>query len=283
MATWPKKRWFMLAGVLSAAVGTTVGLAVHGLAGPGHAGAVVASGIVGAGFTGWTVLAVCLQLRQRRRGQELRGLVNVRPLTGRLPLDLGSWAVDPVLADELVRLLCRRRPERIVECGSGWTTVLMAACLAELEIGTVTALEHEEKFARQTRELLAAGGAADRAEVLLAPLEAQDVDGTDWLWYHPTVVESVEGPIDLLLVDGPPGKLAAEIRYPAIPLLRNRLARDCVVFLDDGFRDDEMRTARSWGRKLGVEPVLVPRGGGFWILDGAGSERKPPEGETRCS
>lgn len=269
LASWPKRRWATVGGSASVAVGLAAGAAARGLSAATVPEAVVL-GVVAAAATLAAVLVVLLVVRHWVRGREIRALVNVRPLTGKLPLDLGGWAADPVLADELVRALCRRRPARVVECGSGWTTVLTAACLEVLGTGEVVALEHEQGYARRTRELVAACGAADRAEVLLAPLERQDLDGEQRPWYARDAVQAIEGPVDLLLVDGPPGFLASEIRYPAVPLLRDRLADGCLVVLDDGYRSDEARIARAWGRELGVEPVLEASRAGFWMLDRGG-------------
>lgn len=277
IAVWPKRRWATVGGCMSVLVGLAVGMGVYGLWARFVAGAVIL-GILAAAFTLVVAFLVYLQVGQWQRGQAIQALVNVRPLTGRLPVDLGDWAADPVFADEVVRSVCRRQPRRIVECGSGWTTVLMAACLEELGGGTLVAMEHDEGFARRTRHLLAACGCSERADVRLAPLGSHDLAEADRLWYDPGVVEQIEGPIDLLVVDGPPGPLGSEIRWPAVPVLCHRLAEDCVVYLDDGLRDDEARIARSWGRELGVRPKLDPRGGGFWILDRADDEAGKEEG-----
>jgi hypothetical protein len=40
-------------------------------------------------------------------------------------------------------------------------------------------------------------------------------------------------------------------RFPLVPLLRNRLAEECVLFLDDAARVDEREVANSW---LGLLP-----------------------------
>lgn len=267
MSMWSKRRWAVLGGLLSVGVGAGVWLVLLLVAERGTVGARALAAIFGAVVTSWAVFLSYLQIRQSRHADELRAFVNIRPLTKRLPVDLGGWAANPVLVDQLMRFLCGRRPNQVVECGSGWTTVLTAACLDELGCGAVVALEHEGQFAEKTRELLRSYTDTERATVRLAPLRSQNVTGHKRPWYEPDVVESIEGPIDVLFVDGPPGGLATQIRYPAVPLFYDRLAEDCVVILDDGFRDDEKQIARVWGRQLGVAPVLEPRGGGFWILD----------------
>ncbi|MCW3064342.1 MAG: Methyltransferase domain, partial [Solirubrobacterales bacterium] len=56
--------------------------------------------------------------------------------------------------------------------------------------------------------------------------------------------------IDLLLVDGPPA-FEPEIalsRYPALPVLAERLAPDATVVLDDIDRPGELAILETWER-----------------------------------
>lgn len=269
ITAWSNRKCAIRVGILSVAVGVVISITVYGLTGPGPFWLALIFGGASTTLTAVAVFFCILQLRQTRRTREIRSLTNVRPLTRRLPLDLGSYAANPLFADAVVRTLCRRRPDQIVECGSGWTTVLMATCLAQLQNGEVLALEHDERFADRTRDLLLAAGGSARGSVVFAPLERQDVAGEERLWYNSDVLRSVRGPIDVLLVDGPPGHLAPKVRYPAVPLLKRRLAEDCIIFLDDGFRDDEANIAQAWGQALDIDPDLRAHDSGFWVLDRA--------------
>ncbi|MDH5711928.1 MAG: class I SAM-dependent methyltransferase, partial [Gammaproteobacteria bacterium] len=53
-------------------------------------------------------------------------------------------------------------------------------------------------------------------------------------------------PIDILVIDGPPGFLQKNSRYPSLPLLFDRLSESCSVFLDDAARDDERELVAQW-------------------------------------
>lgn len=275
LAGWTAGRWKVIAGtggVLGAALAAMA--AYYQVAGPT---ARVLWALPAALFGGATgsggVLVLYLLLRHKKRLRdaeaELRALVNVRPLTGKLPLDLGGWAVNPVPADRMTRLLFERRPRLVVECGSGWSTVLMALCLRELSEGRVVALEHLERFADRTRTLLRRYGVADRAEVIHAPIEDVRVDGETWPWYGVDPQEAVDGPVEVLLVDGPPGNLAPRSRYPAVPLFADQLAESWAVVLDDGHREDESWIAERWGRRLGVAPTFEPAGQGVFVFESA--------------
>jgi len=277
LATWPRRRWIAIGAVtalLGGAGGAGAGFALGSAS--WRIPALVLGLMLGAGFGGAMPLTLYLGVRNSWRTEQglatLEALVNVRPLSGPLPLSLGGWAADPALMDVLLRLLADRRPDLVVECGSGWSTVLLARCLAELGRGRLIAFEHDERFAEQSRALLSPYEAGERVRVVHAPLAERDVDGERRLWYGPQVEAALDDDpsgslIGVLLVDGPPGGAAARSRYPVVPVLRSRLSDDGVILLDDGYREDEAWAAREWGRSLGVEPRFVASGHGIWRLD----------------
>jgi predicted O-methyltransferase YrrM len=205
--------------------------------------------------------------------RQLAALINIRPLSGPLPVDLGGWSSEPVLVDRVLREVERRQPAMVVECGSGWSTLLVGLCLRELGRGELVALEHDDRQARRSCEMLRRHGAGERARVVLAPLRLDVPAGPTRLWYGIDADDLFPVPIDLLLVDGPPGAVGRRARYPAVPLLRDRLAPDALIILDDGHREDERWISDQWAVELGVRPELVPWGAGMWIFDLA--ERKP--------
>ena len=63
---------------------------------------------------------------------------------------------------------------------------------------------------------------AEFAEVRHAPLKRGMIGDAEWYWYDPEQLEGIDD-IDLLLVDGPPGMIQKNSRWPALPLLFDRL------------------------------------------------------------
>jgi len=94
-----------------------------------------------------------------------------------------------------------------------------------------------------------------------------DVEGRPWKWYDLREIPPMERPIDMLVVDGPPAGVQHLARYPALPVLRHRLARTAEIFLDDGARDDEREIAKLWGTQIDDIEVtwLETEKGGFWL------------------
>ncbi len=163
-----------------------------------------------------------------------------------LPLPpFGGWPVTSEVGRLLVATVLERQPRLIVECGSGLSTLLCAYALRKIGRGRIVSLDHDRQFAEQTRVLLAAHDLTEWAEVVYAPLVPAEIGGAIWQWYDIASLKDVDG-IDVLIVDGPPGNVQAQSRYPAVPLLRDRLALDAIIVLDDADRKDERAIVQRW-------------------------------------
>lgn len=163
-----------------------------------------------------------------------------------LPLPpLGGWALSSDAALTLARLIVSEEPELIVETGSGSSTVVAALAVAKNGHGRVMALEHDIEFGRATRKLLRDRSLEEYATVVDAPLKTYRIGGEDYRWYDiPEGTMNV--PIDLLLVDGPPGPTGPRARFPALPLLIDDLSTTAKILVDDAGRPDEIEIAQKW-------------------------------------
>lgn len=175
------------------------------------------------------------------------------------PLAADGWALGERGLELLLAELDSGR-ERVVECGSGRSTVVVARRLAALGRGTVHALEHDPGWAARTREALRSEGLAERATVIEAPLEPDPVAAPDCRWYSRSALDRLpESGVDLLLVDGPPaspGSGRERSRYPALPRLAARLAAGATVIVDDAERSGERWALDRWQREHGLSLEL---------------------------
>ncbi len=198
-----------------------------------------------------------LHLETQRQTQAHLNLARLTSLEGRLP-PLGGWAASADLMVLVLDELLKRRPGLVVECGSGTSTVLLALTIREHGLPTrVVALEHDERFYSATRAMLEQHGLFDVAEVRLAPLTATSLSDHPTRWYAESALAGLED-IGLLLVDGPPAWTGSEARYPAVPLLCERLAPSAVVVADDTIREEDRLVAERWRTMLpgfGVETL----------------------------
>jgi Methyltransferase domain len=183
-------------------------------------------------------------------------------------LPWSDWAMRPaaiaLLVDEM-----RVGRRRVVELGSGVSTVILARGARELG-ARIVSFEHDRAWAEEIRRLLRRER-LDVATVVDAPLTELDtialaVPSEPTLrapraWYELAAVRGAcPARIELLVVDGPATAEAPDvlIRAPALPALRDRLAKECTIVLDDVSRPADRRTAELWRHALGGELELPP-------------------------
>jgi Methyltransferase domain len=154
-----------------------------------------------------------------------------------------DWAGRP---DYLAAVLeaCVQQPGPVLECGSGASTILLAATAG----GHVYSLEHDRFWARRARWGLRAAGL--RGSVMYRPL--RDYDGYQWYENEgPTLLPKLA----LVICDGPPGSTRGG-RYGLLPRMRGRLEPGCLVLLDDAEREGEQETIARWQSEFEID-VLV--------------------------
>lgn len=174
--------------------------------------------------------------------QQLEALDNLYWRTGlprgALPPTRG-WAGSPDFLCHVADAIMERKPDTILECGSGVSTIVSAQCCKLRGGGKVISLDHDPFFGQKTRERLAALGLQDYVDVKVLPLVEQSVSGETYKWYDLSGVELPEE-VDLIVVDGPPAGLTSpEGRYPVGPLVFPRLSKKGAVIFDDTNRQGE--------------------------------------------
>lgn len=168
-----------------------------------------------------------------------------------------AWAISPDFGRELVRLIRLRKPETILEFGSGVSTLLAAYALEKNGSGRIISIDHDAEWAGVTAQYLSAHSLQLRAEIVHAPLTDVLVASQSWQFYDPTALEVV-GPVDMLVVDGPPGALAPLARYPALPLVESLLNPSAVIVMDDADRPGETAVIDRWQREFGPFDIYRP-------------------------
>lgn len=161
-----------------------------------------------------------------------------------LPL-LREWAASPDFLLLLAEHVIQKKPECIIECSSGASTVVLAQCAKLNGYGHILSLEHDAYYAERTRQQLIKQGLEDWATVIDAPLINYEFNRQNYQWYKLNAqIENIC--IDMLVIDGPPADLNRCARYPAGPLLLPLLNENSVVFLDDADRPDEQEVIQRW-------------------------------------
>lgn len=169
--------------------------------------------------------------------------------------ELGGWAMTSGTLVWIVDQIATGRISTILECGSGSSTVWFALALEQRGTpGHITSLESNADYADETRARLAELGLSHRADVLTAPLANLKIKGREpQPWFDFSVLGDDITDVDLLFVDGPIGGpvkgISLEARYPALPVLADRLTDNALVILDDTDRQDERNIVEQWVAK----------------------------------
>ncbi|MBB5751401.1 class I SAM-dependent methyltransferase [Prosthecomicrobium pneumaticum] len=127
----------------------------------------------------------------------------------------------------------------VVELGAGQTTLLLdRMAKAGGDRPAIRTVEHDPRWAERI-------GAQVAHPLIAAPLRSRRMDGRKVSFYDVDPAE-LGRDIALAVIDGPPASTARRrfARLGAFELLRDRLAADCIVIVDDAERIGERRLSR---------------------------------------
>jgi len=158
-----------------------------------------------------------------------------------------DWSAAADFLKLIVDHVLEHKPKVVLECSSGVSSVVLAKALALNGEGKLWSLENGVEYAQRTRDQLQRFELSN-ATVLDAPLQAIKINEVEYQWYD--LAKLPDFRIDMLVIDGPAGFIQKNSRYPALPLLLEKLADNAVIFLDDAARDDELELVRQWQREF---------------------------------
>ena len=153
-----------------------------------------------------------------------------------------DWAAPMAFIEEMVDMVALTDGP-IVECGSGVTTLLLDKLCDDRPVHT---LEHDRKWHKKIVNEV------DHVRVHLTPI----VDYGEYQWYK--VPKALPDNIGLMVCDGPPGHIG---RYGAVPQLRDKMAPDCIILMDDGWRESEVM--EQWRKQFGITYRIDNQGRGI--------------------
>jgi hypothetical protein len=161
-----------------------------------------------------------------------------------------AWGNDGFAADvDFLTELARRAattPGPILECGTGLTTVVLAALAGPRGVA-VWSLEHDAAWRDRVAGVLAQCRLKG-VQLCHAPLRSY---GPFW-WYAPPF-DRLPPAFSLVACDGPPDNTPGG-RVGLLPVLRSRLPHGTVILLDDAAREKEAWALRRWMQE---EPLRV--------------------------
>jgi len=163
----------------------------------------------------------------------------------------------------------------LVEFGSGLSTVILGTFAAK-HGAKIVSFDHEAAWQKHVAAWIPseARAAVELVHAPLAPFRGRNGESPTG-WYDVAhVIPAIErsGPIDVVIVDGPPAyQVGKELaRLPALEVVHPYLAKSVTVVLDDIMRAGEKQVAAVWSQALGTahRDLAVEAGVGLWQVGG---------------
>ena len=152
----------------------------------------------------------------------------------------GRWAMGESGFNEVLQMIREVKPARIVEFGSGISSIRLAMTFPNVEI---TSIENSLKFFNEVRALKEKYVPENLLNLKFSPLRFQRYGASFFLTYQPVEVpESV----DCVIVDGPPTMFTVRGREACLYQVYNSLRTGGVVIIDDYRRRSERMVVRNW-------------------------------------
>lgn len=159
-----------------------------------------------------------------------------------------GWAISPDFGAIILKNIKNNKIENILECGSGVSTLIICYLMKQLGRGHLFTLEHDSKYAAQTRKQLQDNNLTNYATIIETKLIPYTINDKEWQWYDIGSIKD-DQKFDLLIVDGPPFQLQQQSRYPALPIIDEYLTDGAVVLIDDCKREQDKQVVKLWLKK----------------------------------
>jgi predicted O-methyltransferase YrrM len=176
-----------------------------------------------------------------RQGEFYSQLLRLLDLSAPIP-STRSWAASPDVLLTLLDLAKSSKPARVLDLGSGMSTLVLAKSAPQAEI---ISIDNSVEYAGKTEKLLASHGVTN-VDVRVAALTPH-ASGVDW--YDLAQFSGISN-IDFLFVDGPPGSKNPKARHPAILECISKLSPRAVIVIDDAGREGEREMAHEFAKLL---------------------------------
>jgi hypothetical protein len=202
----------------------------------------------------------------QRDGTHFDSMVSIFTFIGQLrhPLPLESKSsVSPEALNLIINEIIVKKPELIIEVGSGYSTIIIGYCLERNGKGKLLALEHSKGGYEMMSNLIESHQLKDHIDLVFCPLKVYNLDDKDYLWYA-FDLNTIKDRAQMLVINGPPPDKQKNIRYPAVPLMYDHLADVATIYFEGGERE----VVNMWIDKyFDLKPVLEETEKGLYILE----------------
>ncbi|MGN6552936.1 MAG: O-methyltransferase [Verrucomicrobiota bacterium] len=187
---------------------------------------------------------------------QVNGLIQIQnAMNGKSVLrPLRGWAMSPDAMTWILADLQERTAPRVIEFGSGQSTVILAAALKHLK-GELVSIEHDLDYSSVIQRQVNACGLAGQVQFIHAPL-CHSSDELPIRSYSCSALPNAS--FDVVLIDGPPLANGNLTRLTPLRWAAQHLKPGGAIFLDDTARDAEQQCLKQLSAEFG-QLQAVPR------------------------
>jgi predicted O-methyltransferase YrrM len=151
------------------------------------------------------------------------------------------WAIGEDKYKQILQVLSNKAVEKIVEFGSGISTVRLGKDFPDANIISV---EHNKRFYKQTLELLG-HYQIENVRILYCSLKPIRI-GLRWYLTYDLNSEQLESEIDFILIDGPVESQTIRGREAPLYMIFSSMKSRALVVSDDYHRKSARTVVRNW-------------------------------------
>lgn len=187
----------------------------------------------------------------------------------------GESALDPASCRFVAAFVRALGAKRILEFGSGFSTLMMAREIAATEGNFLLSIDHLPGYSAAARDALESSGCQAKVEFRVAGLKPRFYGPRLLLTYDlPKGLLEALGPFDLVLIDSPQHNYACEaVFYDAFPAV----ASGGYLVLGEANREGhEKVSSLNWDRAYGdaIQPAFLEGiGNGLNVVEKLGDDR----------
>jgi hypothetical protein len=155
--------------------------------------------------------------------------------------------ISPDFANLILTFVRERQPLKVLVLGGEVGGLIAAYCLSDQGYGQAVIVADDLNEYERLCSHLSLHQLEAYTEAVHAPLTGFKLKGEDWVWYKPDFLDSLSQ-IDFVIVTGPDqNKQPIQmIRYPALPLMFERLSHNAMILVDNTKGGEEQRMIERW-------------------------------------
>lgn len=178
---------------------------------------------------------------QKEKNEELFAFNQVQPYLGEKYFPLTGYVLSPLLVQKLLNEISLNGVKNILEFGSGFSSIVVCNFILKHNLDVqFTTVDNDANYLEYVKSHIT--NASDtRLKFVAAPIETKNEFHGANQWYAISAIgDCLRGkPFDLILVDGPYGKLQKNVRHGFLDACKEVYNERTIFYIDDSHRPDE--------------------------------------------